>query len=166
MVKKNLSLPLMEPMSTIQSSGNSIKMSTMNNPIYKFFVAGFLTLSVVVTHAQKTPAENDYYKMITIPAPEGVLLEVGGVATLPDGRIALSTRRGDVWVIENAAMENGSMPRYTLFASGLHEPLGLVYKDNALYAAQRGELTKLVDTTGDGKADVYETVYAWPLSGH
>ena len=141
-------------------------MSTMNNPIYKFFFAGCLALSVVATYAQKTPTENDYYKMITIPAPEGVLLEVGGVATLPDGRIALSTRRGDVWVIENAAMENGGTPRYTLFATGLHEPLGLVYKDDALYAAQRGELTKLVDTTGDGKADVYETIYAWPLSGH
>jgi cytochrome c551/c552 len=138
----------------------------MKKSINKFFLAGCLALSVVSTHAQKLPTENDYYKMITIPAPEGVLLEVGGVATLPDGRIALATRRGDVWVIENAAMENGSTPRYTLFASGLHEPLGLAYKDNALYAAQRGELTKLVDTSGDGKADVYETVYAWPLSGH
>lgn len=138
----------------------------MNKSIYKFFLAGCLALSVLAAKAQKVPTENDYYKIVTIPAPEGVLLEVGGVATLPDGRIALATRRGDVWVIENAAMANGSTPRYTLFATGLHEPLGLVYKDNALYAAQRGELTKLADTTGDGKADVYETVYAWPLSGH
>jgi cytochrome c551/c552 len=126
-----------------------------------------LSLLVTMAAAQvKPPVEEDYYKIITIPAPEGVLLEVGGVATLPDGRIALSTRRGDVWVIENATMENGASPSFTLFASGLHEPLGLAYKDNALYAAQRGELTKLVDTDGDGKADVYETVYAWPLSGH
>jgi cytochrome c551/c552 len=35
-----------------------------------------------------------------------------------------------------------------------------------MYCAQRGELTKLVDTDMDGKADVYETVYAWPLSGN
>ncbi|MFZ5970420.1 MAG: DUF7133 domain-containing protein [Bacteroidota bacterium] len=114
----------------------------------------------------KLPTEDDYYKIITIPAPEGVLLEVGGVATLPDGRVAVCTRRGDVWVIENAHMANGSAPRFTLFASGLHEPLGLLYKDNALFAAQRGELTKLMDTNGDGKADVYETIHAWPISGH
>lgn len=114
----------------------------------------------------KTPKEEDYYKIITLPTPEGMLLEVGGVATLQDGRIAVCTRRGDVWIVENGAMENGTAPRYTLFASGLHEALGLVYKDDALYVAQRGELTKLVDKTGDGRADVYETIYAWPLSGH
>jgi cytochrome c551/c552 len=139
----------------------------MNKLIKKLFLLGLAACPFLPAEAQvKTPTEDDYYKIITIPTPEGILLEVGGVATLPDGRIALSTRRGDVWVIENAAMVNGRVPSYTLFATGLHEPLGLAYKDNALYAAQRGELTKLVDTDGDGKADVYETVYAWPLSGH
>ncbi|MBT1690672.1 c-type cytochrome [Dawidia soli] len=139
----------------------------MNKLIKKLFLLGLAACTFLPTEAQmKAPTEDDYYKIITIPTPEGVLLEVGGVATLPDGRVALCTRRGDVWVIENAVMANGRVPSYTLFATGLHEPLGLAYKDNALYAAQRGELTKLVDTDGDGKADVYETVYAWPLSGH
>ena len=114
----------------------------------------------------KTPVEDDYYKILTLPTPEGILLEVGGVATLPDGRIAVCTRRGDVWMVENPAMLNGTPPKYTLYASGLHEALGLVYKEEALYVAQRGELTKLMDKNGDGKADVYETVYAWPISGH
>jgi cytochrome c551/c552 len=124
-------------------------------------------LGVQLTYGQVKPVtEDDYYKMITVPVPEGILLEIGGVATLPDGRIAVCTRRGDVWTIENPSMQNNSEPKFTLFASGLHEALGLVYKDGALYAAQRGELTKLVDKNGDGKADVYETVYAWPLSGH
>ncbi|HEY9048592.1 MAG TPA: c-type cytochrome [Ohtaekwangia sp.] len=139
----------------------------MKKLIQLLFIAAVLVQGIQHAQAQgKIPAESDYYTMVTIPAPEGVLLEVGGVATLPDGRIAVSTRRGDVWVIENAAMNNSGNPIYTLFASGLHEPLGLVYKDQALYAAQRGELTKLVDTNGDGKADVYETIYAWPISGH
>ena len=71
-----------------------------------------------------------------------------------------------VWVIENAELAEGGAKTYTLFDSGLHEHLGLEYKDQELYDAKRGELTKLVDTNGDGKADVYETVYAWPLSGH
>ena len=43
----------------------------------------------------EAPTEEDYYRMVTIPTPEGVLLEVGGLTTLPDGRIALSTRRGE-----------------------------------------------------------------------
>ncbi|MDZ7646797.1 MAG: hypothetical protein U5K54_06205 [Cytophagales bacterium] len=122
--------------------------------------------SIAFAQLSKTPTEDDYYRIITLPTPEGILLEVGGVATLPDGRIAVCTRRGDVWIVENPAMEKGSSPRYTLFASGLHEALGLSYYEGALYTAQRGELTKLVDTNGDDKADVYETVYQWPISGH
>ena len=134
----------------------------MNSIAKKFFACALLAFGAASAMAQ-TPQEEEYYRIITVPTPEGVLLEVGGVATLPDGRIALSTRRGDVWIIENA---DGSAPQYTLFASGLHEPLGLLYHQGALYAAQRGELTKLIDKDGDDKADVYETVYAWPLSGH
>jgi cytochrome c551/c552 len=130
------------------------------------FLLALITITGTSVAQSKLPTEDDYYKIITIPAPEGVLLEVGGVATLPDGRVAVCTRRGDVWVVENPSMAGGGTPQYTLFASGLHEPLGLLYKDNAFYTAQRGELTKLEDRTGDGKADVYETIYAWPLSGH
>jgi cytochrome c551/c552 len=129
-------------------------------------IAVLMMINITQSFAQKTQKEEDYYQIITVPAPEGILLEVGGVATLPDGRIAVSTRRGDVWVIENAEQTGGTAPRFTQFASGLHEALGLAYKDDALYVAQRGELTKLKDSDGDGKADVYETVYAWPLSGH
>lgn len=125
-----------------------------------------LITSTQVFSQINTPKEEDYYKILTLPTPEGILLEVGGVATLPDGRIAVCTRRGDVWIVENPSMEKGTSPRYILFASGLHEALGLAYKDGALYTAQRGELTKLMDKNGDDRADVYETVYAWPLSGH
>jgi len=126
----------------------------------------FLLCSGLFAQGDKQTNEDDYYKIITLPIPEGVMLEVGGMVTLPDGRIAVSTRRGDVWIIENPYMANSEHPKYTLFASGMHECLGLAYKDNAFYVAQRGELTKLIDKNGDGIADVYETVYAWPLSGH
>ena len=140
----------------------------MKKKLYTFFASGLIVINTFNALAQtpRTPTEDDYYKIISIPAPEGVLLEAGGVAILPDGRVAVCTRRGDVWTIENPAAENGSAPQFKLFASGLHEALGLTYKDEALYVAQRGELTKLMDKDGDGKADVYETIYSWPLSGH
>lgn len=118
------------------------------------------------TISNKPPREDDYYKILTIPSPEDINIEVGGITTLPDNRIALCTRRGDIWIVENPYLEGNVAPYFKLFASGLHEPLGLVYRDNAFYAAQRGELTKLKDTDGDGKADVYQTIYAWPVSGH
>ena len=116
--------------------------------------------------APRAPTENDYYRMTTLPIPEGVVLEVGGLETLPDGRLGVATRRGDVWIIENPSSLNGGRPHFTRFAQGLHEALGLMYRDGALYTAQRSELTRLRDTDGDGKADRYETVYSWPLSGN
>jgi cytochrome c551/c552 len=113
--------------------------------------------------AQESPKEEDFYKIITLPVPEGVVLEVGGVEMMPNGSVALATRRGDVWIIDNPT---STKPYFRKFASGLHEVLGLLYKDGSLYCAQRGELTKLTDTNGDGKADKYETIHAWDISGH
>jgi cytochrome c551/c552 len=113
--------------------------------------------------AQESPSEEDYFRIAQVSAPEGTLLEVGGLTVLPNGDLGISTRRGDIFIVENPTSQR---PYFRKFASGLHEVLGLVYKDGALYCAQRGELTKLIDTNMDGKADVYETIYAWPLSGH
>lgn len=113
--------------------------------------------------AQESPMEEDFFKIRSIRVPEGVLLEVGGLTVLPNGDLAVSTRRGDVYVVQNPT---SSRPFFQKYATGLHEVLGLAYKDGALYAAQRGELTKMLDTNNDGKADRFETVYAWPLSGN
>ncbi|WP_273208830.1 c-type cytochrome [Runella zeae] len=122
-----------------------------------------LALSLSLAFGQESPSEEDFYKIVTPPVPEGVLLEVGGMVTLPDGRLAVATRRGDVWMLDNPS---GPKPYFRKFASGLHEILGLAYQNGALICAQRGELTKLIDKDHDGKADTYETIYAWPLSAH
>lgn len=130
---------------------------------YLLIAAGLLTLGSQTSRAQESPKEEDFFKIMKVTAPEGTLLEVGGLTTLPDGNLGIATRRGDVWIVENPTSRK---PYFRKFASGLHEILGLTYKDGALYCAQRGELTKLVDTDKNGKADVFETVFAWPLSGH
>lgn len=135
--------------------------------LFSFVVCFSILLPLTAQEsARLLPTEDNYYKIITLPLPEGLVLEVGGLATLPNGNIAASTRRGEVWVIDNPYMLNGQYPHFRLFASGLHEALGLAQVNQALYVAQRGELTKLMDKNGDGRADVYETVFAWPLSGH
>ena len=132
---------------------------------FAFVFSGLLADSTLAAQDSLTipPTEDAYYRIVKIPVPEGVVLEVGGICSLPNGNIAASTRRGDVWVIENPSSEH---PNYRRFATGLHEILGLVYQDGNLFCAQRGELTKLIDRNGDGVADRYETVYAWPVSGH
>ncbi len=122
-----------------------------------------LSFSFTTVFAQETPKEEDFFKINKVKVPEGPILEVGGLVTLPNGDLGISTRRGEVYIVENPTSKN---PYFRKFASGLHEILGLAYKDGAFYCAQRGELTKLIDKNQDGKADVYETIYAWPLSGH
>ncbi|MCG8328740.1 MAG: plastocyanin/azurin family copper-binding protein [Chitinophagales bacterium] len=136
--------------------------------LYIFFLSSLLLLGNLMAQEQERilPGEEDYYKIITLPIPQNIVLEVGGMLTLPNGNIAVSTRRGEVWIVDNPYMAGAGNPHYRLFASGLHEILGLAYRDGSFYLAQRGELTRLEDTNGDGRADVYETVYAWPLSGH
>ena len=113
--------------------------------------------------AQEIPQEQDFFKIIPVPSPQETLLEVGGLAVMPNGNLGLSTRRGDIFVVENPT---SSSPYFRKFASGLHEVLGLVYKDGSFYCAQRGELTKITDKNNDGKGDAFETIYSWPLSGN
>jgi cytochrome c551/c552 len=113
--------------------------------------------------AQESPKEEDFFKINKLRAPEGIILEIGGMCTMPDGNLAICTRRGDVYIIENPL---STKPYFRKFATGLHEALGIAYKLSSLYVAQRGELTRLQDANMDGKADIYETVYAWPLSGN
>ena len=139
------------------------------------FLFSYFLFPVSVTAVEMMPVqadttstvnENDYYIIRNVPAPDGVILEVGGLALIPNGKLAVATRRGEIWSIGNPSLENGQAPYYTKFAEGLYETLGLQYRDGSLYTAQRGELTKLTDTSGDGVADLYERVYAWPISGH
>ncbi|WP_326993365.1 hypothetical protein [Chitinophaga sp. 212800010-3] len=136
---------------------------------YKRITAGIaagmflMTTAITSVKAQESPKEEDFFRIARISAPEGTLLEVGGLCTLPNGDLGVATRRGDIFIVENPTSRQ---PYFRKVASGLHEVLGLAYKNGSLYCAQRGELTKMTDTNMDGKIDKFETVYAWPLSGH
>ncbi|MBB6236010.1 cytochrome c551/c552 [Pedobacter sp. AK013] len=134
----------------------------MRNTFKKLAILA-LSFSFTTVFAQETPKEEDFFKVNKVRVPEGPILEVGGLVTLPNGDLGISTRRGEVYIVENPT---SAKPYWRRFAYGLHEILGIAYKNGAIYVAQRGELTKLIDKDQDGKADVYETIYAWPLSGH
>lgn len=104
--------------------------------------------------------------MVTLPIPDGVALEAGALQWMGNGRLAASTRQGDIYMIDNALEEPPSNLKFTRFASGLHEVLGLAEKDGWIYCTQRGEETRMKDTNGDGRADVFETVGdPWSIGG-
>jgi len=111
--------------------------------------------------------ESKYYRLLSIFEPDDVVLEVGGLCVMGDGRPAVATRRGDIWIIDNAYEDPPFNTRFTLFASGLHEPLGLQWRDGALWTVQRGELTRITDLDHDDRADLFETITnQWGLSGN
>jgi len=112
-------------------------------------------------------AEARYYKVATFPQPPDCVLEVGGLGFRPDGKLLACTRRGEVWLVHNPGAADPAAARFTRFAAGLHEALGLwVEDDNTVYVVQRPELTKLVDADADGTADRFVTVCdKWGVSG-
>jgi glucose/arabinose dehydrogenase len=125
-----------------------------------------LHLVAAATLAQAPPSEADYYKLIPLPIPEGIVLEAGGIELLPDGNLAVTTRRGEIYIVENAFADPPSNTKYRLFAQGLHEVLGVVWRDGWLYVTQRCEVSRLKDTDGDGRAELFETVSdGWGISG-
>lgn len=109
------------------------------------------------------PTEADFYRIQTLEIPARAHLEVGALEWIPDGRLAVASRRGEIWIVSDPA---GPEPRWTRFAHGLHEVLGLAWKDGWLYVTQRPEVSRLRDTSGDGVADDFETVAdGWGVSG-
>ena len=93
-------------------------------------------------------------------------LEVSGVAWV-EGRLAVASRKGEVWWVDNPLAHRREDIRFRLFASGLHEPLGLLRDGNDLLVTQRAEVTRLQDRDGDGVADAYLTECdGWNVSGN
>ena len=124
----------------------------------KHFLLSCLTavfLQAIVVAQTTVPTEEDYYPLARFTIPKGIVLEVGAIEPLPDESLAVSTRRGDIYRVKNPLDEDPTKATYELFAQGLHEVLGLTYKDGWLYATQRGEVTRHAR---------YATMTAWPMT--
>ena len=94
------------------------------------------------------------FKVERMPNPSGVDPQIGGVAALPDGRVAAVFHRGELMIFDP------SKKSWSKFAEGLQEPLGILAESSSSFAVmQRAELTRVKDSDGDGKADEYETVF-------
>jgi glucose/arabinose dehydrogenase len=125
----------------------------------------FALLQVAAGGAVLTEA--DAYALDRYHPPEGAVLEVGGMGFMPDGALMASTRRGQVWRVEDALGADAANARMTLFAEGLYEGLGMSVVDGELYVLQRGELSRLRDVDGDKRCDAIDTITDdWGLSGN
>ncbi len=99
------------------------------------------------------------YAVDTLVAPEQnpykSWLRFTGVDFLPDGRAALSTWSGDVWLVSgiDAKLEKLTWKR---FAAGIGQPMGLKVVGGSIMTAARDQITRLHDLNGDDEADYYE----------
>jgi len=101
------------------------------------------------------------FTLSKVETPAGIDDQVGGLAFLEDGRLAVAFHRGEVFL-------RGKDGVWKQFAEGLHEPLGLLPDGKgSLLVMQRPELTRLEDLDGDDRADRYRTVWdGFGLSGN
>lgn len=101
--------------------------------------------------------EREYYPIVNIPLPKETVIEAGAIAVLPDDRVAVGTRHGEIWLIDGVDAPKPT-PRFHRFASGLDEIFGLAWTDDAFRVTQSCELTRVSDSNGDGEADRFETI--------
>jgi glucose/arabinose dehydrogenase len=126
--------------------------------VFCVLFAGWFSVAAAETQ------QNEYYRVETYELPSNVNFEASGLAVMADGKLAVCLRKGEVWIAQNPA--DVKKPGFNLFASGMHELLGLAFHEGDLYATQRSEVTRLRDTDGDGIADEYTTASkGWGVSG-
>ena len=63
-----------------------------------------------------------YYNREVLPLPEGEVMEPGSIALLPDDRVLVGTRRGELWICEGAYGNDLSKVTWTKYFDGMHEP--------------------------------------------
>ncbi|CAN5859818.1 hypothetical protein BH11GEM1_BH11GEM1_24960 [soil metagenome] len=112
----------------------------------------------VMTRGQLSPDSADYVVdrlLLPLANPWRRNVRVADIDFFKDGRAAVVTFEGDVWVV--SGVDHGlDKLQWKRFASGLYEPLGISVVRDTIYVYDRQGIVRLRDVNGDGEADVYE----------
>ena len=171
--------------SVVTVNRNQCEGTSMNSTCFRLLN---LTAVLLAVNSLILPAtlcagdENDFYRVVDVsvkqartdsraakwkPAPDDVVLEISGMAFMDEDRLAVCTRKGEIWILTGVLTAPEKPLQYHRFATSLHEPLGLLYDDGDFITTQRSEVTRVKDTNGDGHADEFQTVSkGWGVSGH
>lgn len=103
------------------------------------------------------------YAVDTISIPESTpwntWFRTSAIDFFPDGRIAVATVGGDVWIVSGIDDDLLNV-KWKRFAGGMFEPFGIKVVDGLIYVNCRDRLTRLHDLNNDGEADFYESFSA------
>ena len=88
--------------------------------------------------------------------PWNAQLRLTGFDFYPDGkRMAVCSWDGDVWLVGGIDKPEAGLT-WQRIASGLFQPLGLKFRDGAIFVCCRDQIVKLRDLNNDGETDFYE----------
>ncbi|MFN0055767.1 MAG: DUF6797 domain-containing protein [Planctomycetales bacterium] len=79
-----------------------------------------------------------------------------GLDFFPDGRIAVCSWDGDVWLVTPASRPKALSLTWQRIASGLFQPLGLKIVSDKIHVTCRDQLAVLHDLNNDGEIDFYQ----------
>ncbi|MDP1562728.1 MAG: LamG-like jellyroll fold domain-containing protein [Pirellulaceae bacterium] len=113
-----------------------------------------------ITTKVERGSQSDPFGVDILQAPESnpwlALTRFTGLDFYPDGRIAVCTWDGDVWIATPRAEGEQDFLDWRRIASGLFQPLGLKIVNNKIHLICRDQLTVLHDLNADGEIDFYE----------
>jgi hypothetical protein len=113
----------------------------------------------VTTQGELSKDTESAYVVDTIklpdPNPWSAPMFVGGFDFFPDGRAAVCTFHGDVFIVSGLD-EKLEKVTWKRFASGLYHALGLKIVNGEIYVTCRDGIWRLKDLNNDGEADFYE----------
>ncbi len=103
------------------------------------------------------------YALDTIKVPDSTpwntWFRTSALDFFPDGRMALATHGGDIWIVSGVDDDLLEL-KWKRFASGLYEPFGVKVVKGRIYVTCKDRLTRLHDLNNDGEADFYESFSA------
>ena len=112
-----------------------------------------------------TGLERGAYRMDTLTLPDktpwNTWFRTSALDFFSDGRMAVSTYGGDVWVVSGVDKDLTRLT-WKRFAAGLYEPFGLKVLDGQVIVTCKDRITRLHDLNQDGEADYYESLMGDP----
>ena len=106
-----------------------------------------------------------YYKTKYLPLPPDLDLLITGMDWLGDGRLAVCTWPGEVYLLDGLLHDDGPVT-FKRLAKGLNEPMGLLVRDGKLYVSQKPELTEIAFDEKNGRTEFTRVSADWGYSGH
>ncbi len=107
--------------------------------------------------------EQDGYVLDTLTHPDSTpwstWFRTSALDFFPDGRMAVATHGGDIWIVSGIDDELLNL-KWKRFAGGLYEAFGVRVVNGDVYVTCKDRITRLKDLNGDDEADFYESFNA------